>query len=322
MPTEVIPGDHRYLGFMAVVTVGMQLSFFAVAATLKFDLVTDFAGGTNFILIALLTLCLGGNYTPRQTATTSVFIVSRLWLAGFLLYRVCKRGKDDRFDEMRENPIAFLIFWIFQMFWCWTVSLPLIWLNTTPDDYDPSWDYRDYIGFSMIGVGTLFEVVSDLQKNAFRNDPANKGKVCDSGLWYISRHPNYFGEILLCWGIFVINSRVFEDNQVGWFTILGPLFTMVILLFGSGIPTGEGKSLERWYRTPESAEIYENYRNRTPPLIPFIPGLYEMMPKALKQLICFEFPLYEYPKPEGDPIKTHDAGSVEAPSGGYGSAPM
>ena len=81
----------------------MQLLFFSVAATLKFDKVTDFAGSMNFVVLAILSLCLGGYYNKRQIIATVIVIASRVELGLFLLYRVLKRGKDARFDEMREQ---------------------------------------------------------------------------------------------------------------------------------------------------------------------------------------------------------------------------
>eukprot|EP01062_Namystynia_karyoxenos_P081895 TRINITY_DN9106_c0_g1_i1.p1 TRINITY_DN9106_c0_g1~~TRINITY_DN9106_c0_g1_i1.p1 ORF type:complete len:336 (+),score=130.47 TRINITY_DN9106_c0_g1_i1:84-1010(+) len=293
---EAIPGDSHYMALCAVVTVGMQLCFYAIAATFKFDLVTDFAGGTNFIVLMVLTLILGDVYSTRQIVTVVLFCVTRLWLAGFLLFRVCKRGKDDRFDEMREKPLAFLVFWIFQMFWAWTVSLPVTWLNGT--EYDPDLGTADVVAFALMGVGALFEIISDVQKYKFRNNPDNRGRICDAGLWRFSRHPNYFGEVAISWGTFAAVSSVFDDDKAGWCCIAGPLFTMLILLGGSGIPTGEGSNLARYYKTPESAEMYEKYRNQTPPLIPFLPPLYRCMPMALKRLLCFEFPCYEFPDRE------------------------
>jgi steroid 5-alpha reductase family enzyme len=75
----------------------------------------DFSGSTNFILLAVLSLVLSGTYHPRQVMLTVMLIVSRLWLAGFLLYRVLQRGHDARFDEMRSKFFAFLGFWVFQV---------------------------------------------------------------------------------------------------------------------------------------------------------------------------------------------------------------
>ena len=146
-PIEVI--DEHYLALCAFVTIGIQLACFFIAYVCSFDTITDFSGSTNFIVVALLTLFLNKMYYSRQILLTSLVIASRLELALFLFARVLKRKKDSRFDGMREkffvrrllDPVrlspahapltrqAFLFFWIFQMFWIYLVSLPVMWVN-------------------------------------------------------------------------------------------------------------------------------------------------------------------------------------------------
>ncbi|CAM9122952.1 unnamed protein product [Phaeothamnion confervicola] len=112
---EILDDDPHYLLLTAIVTIGMQLSFFAVAASCKFDKVTDFAGSTNFLVLALLTLCGAGIFTWRQVVVTVLVCLWSVRLAAYLLYRILKIGKDDRFDETRENCLKFAGFWIYQM---------------------------------------------------------------------------------------------------------------------------------------------------------------------------------------------------------------
>ena len=100
----------------------MQLSFFAVAATCKFDLLTDFAGGLNFMALAILSFVDGGHFHTRQAVITAIVLVCRAELGLFLLFRVCKRGSDARFDEIRGKFLSFLGFWVFQV-GCGIVSL-------------------------------------------------------------------------------------------------------------------------------------------------------------------------------------------------------
>ena len=132
---------------------------------------------------------------------TSLVCVTRLELGAYLLYRVLKRGKDARFDELRNNCLKFFGFWVFQMLWAFLVSTPLIYVNAS--DVDPPLGPADYVGWAMVAVGFLFQVAADMQKNSFRSDPANAKKVCRVGVWYYSRHPNFAGEILLWWGVFL-----------------------------------------------------------------------------------------------------------------------
>ena len=142
----------------------------------------------------------------------------------------------------------------------------------------------------------LFQLTADLQKMSFRDDPANRGRVCDVGLWRYSRHPNYFAECVIWWGVFVCALPVFgtPDTRAGLATVVSPLFTMLILLFFSGVPTAEGAELARFFRSEDSRAHFLAYFSRTPPLIPFMPACYGAMPLVAKRVLCCEFKMYEY----------------------------
>lgn len=289
--------DWQYL-LAGIVTVGMQLLFFSIAATLKFDKVTDIAGSMNFVVLAILSLVYGDFYSTRQIVATVIVVVSRVELGLFLLYRVLKRGKDSRFDEMREHCGRFFGFWVFQMIWVWGVSISVLYLNSIPDASDMG--VVDIIGAALAGIGFLFEFLADVQKHRFRGDPANAGKVCDVGVWSITRHPNYFGEILLWWGIFMMTIPVIRasGSTSGLAGLLSPLLTMVILLFLSGMPTSEGPEQARFMKTAASAEAYLYYRRRTAILIPMPHFLWVLLPRWFKVVFCCEFPMYEYQPPK------------------------
>jgi len=283
--------DTNNLSICAIVTVGMQFSFFLVACTCKFDKVTDFAGGTNFVVLAVLTFVLAGTYQWRQILVTACVVAWGLRLSGYLLYRIIKIGEDDRFDDKRSNPLKFAIFWIYQAVWVFTVSLPVIFVNApgsaiylSKDAFTP----MDIIGAILFGIGLLSETVSDQQKFSFRNDPANRGKWCQVGLWKISRHPNYFGEITLWIGIFIISTSICSGFQ--WFGALSPVFTASILLFLSGIPLLEQKSDEKH----KMKEDYLDFKKKTSPLIPLPTTLYAVLPSFFKCFFCCEFPMYNY----------------------------
>jgi len=297
---EVLPGDEHYLWFCAIITVALQLSCFAIAFSCKFDTITDFSGSTNFVLLALLTLSFGGWYHTRQVVLTVLLTVSRLELALFLLYRVCKRKRDARFDEVRENCGKFLVFWIYQIVWVYVVSLPVIRVNSTAAN--PDLGVLDVLGWLVWLCGFALQFVSDMQKLRFRADPANRFKVCDSGLWAYSRHPNYCGEILMWWGIFLSSASVWSSVGAGWPTIASPIFTMLILLFLTGMPTAEGAALARYYEAGDAVKAeYEAYRQRTSPILPCLPSLYGSLPACVKCTFCCEFPFYRYsPQPKGE----------------------
>ncbi|KAJ3697729.1 hypothetical protein LUZ61_001434 [Rhynchospora tenuis] len=276
--------DSHFLALTAIVTVGYQLLFFIITALLRFDKVTDFAGSTNFIIIAILTLVLKGTWHFRQIVLTVLVVIWGLRLAIFLLMRILQWGEDRRFDEMRDNLAKLAVFWIFQAVWVWAVSLPLTIVNAS--DHDPSFKPQDVIGWIMWLIGIIAEATSDQQKLAFKNNPANRGKWCNVGLWKYSRHPNYFGEILLWWGIFVASTPVLHGAE--WAVISGPVFLTLLLLFVSGIPLLE-ESADKKY---SGVEEYRIYKLTTSPLIPLPPAIYGSIPRWIKSVFLFEFPLY------------------------------
>lgn len=163
------------------------------------------------------------------------------------------------------------------MIWVWGVSLPIMFVNT--EGIAPAQEARDWAGLGMFCLGFSIEVIADLQKDRFRADPANKGRACTVGVWSVSRHPNFFGEILLWWGyvqdtqylgsmspslmrvsirfvcsVWTSCTPVFAAVGVpswGWATVLSPVLTAVILLLGSGMPTAEGDNQKRFMKTPQ-----------------------------------------------------------------------
>jgi len=309
-PTVVL--DQYYYAMSALITIVLQLICWGIAATCKFDLITDFAGSMNFVLLSVLTLILGGNYGTRGIAITVLVLVTRLYLASFLLFRVCTRKKDARFDEVRDNCLKFLTFWVFQMFWVFLCMMPIMYLNSRGElgellGLTPIGGW-DYVGWIFFAVGIIIQVVADYQKYFFRKNPDNKGKFCQVGIWNWSRHPNYFGEMLIWWGAFlcVIPTIPFTQGSTGEvaagiISILSPLFTMLILIGGSGIPQAEGKNLKRYYEAGHG-DAWEEYCVRTPPVILFPNCVYRVLPGIVKSIFCCELSSYKYRKEEDEPL--------------------
>lgn len=279
--------DDNYLGITAIITVSMQLFFFFIAYTFQFDKVTDLAGSMNFVVLAFITFFLGGTYHDRQIINTLLVLIWGFRLGSFLLYRVLKRGKDERFDEMRSKFLDFLGFWVFQMLWVWIVSLPLTFLNAAHKDVPIG--SLDVIGWIFWSSGFILQVTADYSKDKFANDPNNKGKLLSTGVWGITRHPNYAGEIFMWTGLFLSSASVFSENdKAGFVSILSPLFTFSILMFLSGVNLAEERYDKRFGADPE----YIEYKRTTAPLIPFPSSLYGSLPDTIKLLLCCEFPMY------------------------------
>lgn len=199
-PVHVL--DDYYLAITLLITVAYQLVGFAIAFSCKFDKLTDFMGGTNFVWLAIITLAMSGTNNARQIVA-SIFIM--LWgarLSGFLLFRILKTGKDDRFDDKRDKFFPFLGFWVFQMLWVWIVSLPVTILNSPNVLQYPQPKFgqaTDIIGVIIFVLALGLETITDIQKYRFKQSEAGKqpGALCNVGFFSWSRHPNYFGEIMV-----------------------------------------------------------------------------------------------------------------------------
>jgi len=273
--------DDRYLALSCLVTFAWQMFFYILAAVFKVDKFTDLCYGSNFAALALLTFFLNGSYYPRQIFVTAAMTLWGIRLAGFLFYRILHIGHDKRFDGVRDNPIKFFIWFLFQFVVIWIVSLPFLILNSK--DSNVPLQANDYVGWALFVIALVCESVGDHQKFTYRNDPKNKDHWCDVGLWKFSRHPNYFGEVLVWWSIFMTCATQLVDWE--WFAVSSPIFMTIIMLFLSGIPTTEKATDERFWKNPE----YVKWKKRTPVLIPFIPGVFT---GAAKAIFCFEFPFY------------------------------
>ncbi|KAI4276528.1 MAG: hypothetical protein LQ337_002410 [Flavoplaca oasis] len=322
--------DDYYLAITLLITIAYQLFFFSIAFSLKFDKLTDFAGGTNFVVLAILTLAFSGHNHARQIVC-SLFIM--LWgarLSGFLLFRIIKTGKDDRFDDKRDKFWSFLGFWVFQMIWVWIVSLPVTILNSpnvTQFDQPAFGTGRDIAGVILFAIGFILESVSDVQKYIFRSKPENKGKVCDVGFFTWTRHPNYFGEIIIQFSIFMI---AVSPSAYGYVTggafsaqyaaILGPFFLTLLLMFVSGLTLQERPGAKKRYKSGNHWESFSRYTKRTSILIPFPPQLYEPMPTILKRTLFLEFPIYVFdPAKHADQNKIREREAEEGNSNGQQS---
>ena len=164
---------------------------------------TDFAGGTNFVVLAIITLALSGHHNARQIVASLFIMVWGLRLSAFLLFRILKTGKDDRFDDKRDKFFPFLGFWVFQMLWVWIVSLPVTVLNSPNVTQYPQPAFgtgRDIAGVILYAIGLIMESVSDVQKYLFKVRHSDKSAICDKGFFNWTRHPNYFGEIIIQFG--------------------------------------------------------------------------------------------------------------------------
>ncbi len=200
--------------------------------------------------------------TIRQEVQSYLVVVWALRLGTFLFIRVLKSGEDKRFKEAKTSPLLFFVYWTVQGVWVFVTLLPTLMLNEAARN--PPLGPQDYIGWSLWAFGLVFETVADVQKSMFRAKPENEGHFIRSGLWAISRHPNYFGEITLWFGLFISASSVFRDWQ--YLAVLSPIAIHLLITKVSGIPMLEAAADKRW----GTQEEYRKYKEKTPVLVPFL----------------------------------------------------
>ena len=249
---------HNLL-FTLALSLMVQAVFFAFAATLKTDKVTDLSYGLTFVLIAGALLLHAHRRDVAQLGLAAMVIAWGVRLAAYLVYRIVHMGRDARFDGIREKFWSFFKFWLFQGLAVWVIMLPATLWYSRPGP----WNLWMSAGASIWLVGLVIEAVADQQKFAFKRTATGRARWTDTGLWRFSRHPNYFGELLCWWGVFVFTAPDLGAwNALG---IAGPLAITGILLFATGIPTLEASAQKKWGSDPE----YQAYRRRTSLLVPW-----------------------------------------------------
>lgn len=249
-----------FLVLTVSLALGINLFFFLIANTFKTDKLTDFTYGLTFIILALLYLSQSEFITVAQLLLTGMICIWAVRLITYLVIRIMKIKKDARFDEMRKNSLDFLKFWLGQGFAAWVILIPSSLLLS--GRVEPTNSIVSYFGIFVWLIGLLIESIADQQKFTFKNKKGNKNKWINTGLWKYSRHPNYFGEILLWWGVFIFVLPSLSGLQ--YLSIIGPLFIMYILIFVSGIPPLEKRYKEKF----KNNEAYQKYNETTSVLVP------------------------------------------------------
>ena len=238
----------------------IQWLVFIPAFLLQSEKFFDLTGSITYISVTLIAVLLSPVVDGRSLLLLGLVVIWAVRLGTFLFRRIRKAGKDARFDELKTSFPRFLMTWTIQGLWVTlTLAAALAAITTT---------VRKELGlFALVGflvwlLGIAFEATADAQKSRFRADPENKGKFIQTGLWAWSRHPNYFGEIVLWIGVAIIALPVLQGWQ--WVTLISPVFVTLLLTRVSGVPMLEKRADEKW----GGQEAYEAYKERTPVLIP------------------------------------------------------
>jgi steroid 5-alpha reductase family enzyme len=222
----------------------------------------DLTGSFTYISGIVLAVILSGAADARSIMLLVLVLVWAGRLGPFLFRRVRRAGKDDRFDQIKRSSSRLFMTWTLQGLW---VSLTLAAaLAAVTSAEPPGLDLFAYAGLAVWVLGFTLEATADRQKSRFRADPAHKGSFITSGLWAISRHPNYLGEITLWVGIALIALPVLQGWQ--YVTLISPVFVYLLITRVSGVPLLEKKADATW----GGQEAYEAYKRRTPVLVPFL----------------------------------------------------
>ncbi len=260
---------HAHLSFMlslialSALFVLIFVSFLFIFAQIKKDnSIADIGWGIGFMLIALFTLFYSGNFSNRQLLLTSMIFLWGFRLAVYIFQRNQGKGEDYRYRQWREQWgkhavwRAFLQVFLLQGAIMLVIALPIVVVNHSDlKGLTP----LDFLGLAVWLMGFYFESVSDYQMSVFKKNPANKGKIIQHGLWKYSRHPNYFGEAVMWWGIFLVSISA----GAWWLSIFSPLLMTFLLLKVSGVAM-----LEKKY---EGNPEFEAYARKTNAFIPWKP---------------------------------------------------
>ena len=230
----------------------------------------DLTGSITYISVTLLAFFLADIRSLRTIVIAALILIWAGRLGSFLFARVKRAGKDGRFDRIKHDPLAFLMFWTIQGLWVTFTAAAAFAAMTSgklelvndSDLQQPAFGIVSTIGLVIWIIGFVIEVVSDRQKSAFRADPANEGRFITEGLWAKSRHPNYFGEFTLWLGMAIIALPALQGWQ--YITLLSPVFVFVLLNRVSGVPALEARADKKWGGEPD----YEEYKANTPVFFP------------------------------------------------------
>ena len=259
-PGDVSIGDWSAMTILALGCFAMQWLAFVPARLLKTERFYDLTGSLTYIAVTVAAVVTTAAPAGAQWLIAAMILVWAGRLGSFLFRRIHAAGGDQRFDHIKVSSSRFFVAWTLQGAWVVMTSCAAVSaiLSVQPQAVGAIFA----IGAVMWVAGFVIEVVADRQKSRFRADPVNEGRFINTGLWARSRHPNYFGEILLWAGIAVMAIPYLSGTQ--WVVMLSPLFVYALLTRVSGVPTLVRRGQQLWGDDP----AYQAYLSSTPLLMP------------------------------------------------------
>lgn len=229
--------------------------FFVIAQLKKNNGIADMAWGLGFVVVAVTSLLFKGDYSIQALAVTLLVIIWGFRLFFYIGLRNWSKFEDFRYVEMRKKwktnvaLKAYFIVFMLQMSFLYIISLPIQLVNFVEVTLDLTGYIIVGLGVFLWLIGFYFEAVGDQQLKNFKKNPENKGKIMSSGLWKYTRHPNYFGEALMWWSVWIVSMSTLSITSL--YGIVGPLFITYLLLYVSGVPL-----LEKKYKDNEAFQAY------------------------------------------------------------------
>ena len=222
----------------------------------------DLTGSLTYLLVIWYSLTLSSDqFTNLNGANIVIVLLISLWairLGSFLFMRIHHDGEDKRFRSIKPSASQFFMTWTLQGLWVSLCSMCA--LTAISSNIGIVTNAFFYIGLALFILGFAIEVMADMEKSAFKANQENKDKFITTGLWARSRHPNYFGEIVLWTGIAVMSFSSLEGLQ--YLTLISPIFTYLLLVYVSGVRMLEARGDLKWGDDP----AYQEYKKKTPVL--------------------------------------------------------
>jgi steroid 5-alpha reductase family enzyme len=265
MPEDqaIVTGTMTALAGLGAILTALTLAW-VLSVKRRDASVADVCWGSGFVLLVWLYCLLSPPLTPRSWLVAALITLWGARLSLHIFRRNHGKGEDSRYQAMRASQGP--AFWwrsLFTVFWLqgailWFVALPL--LVAVRATSPAALTEVDGLGILLFAVGLGFEVVGDYQLERFKAEPSNRGRVLDRGLWRYTRHPNYFGDATLWWGIYAIAAA----TPGGWLTVLSPALMTFLLMRVSGVTL-----LEDGLKASKPG--YHAYITRTSAFFPWFP---------------------------------------------------
>jgi len=247
----------------ALIILAFMVLAFIVALLIRNNSIVDFFWGPGFIVVTAFSLSMAPDIDLRKIIVLMLVLIWGLRLAIYIFQRNRGKEEDYRYKRWRDTWKHFILRSFFQIFLLqglimYVVSFPIWYINYHPGEVLTT---CDTIGLILFGIGFMVEAVGDMQLAFFKQNPNSKGHLVTTGLWKYTRHPNYFGEMLIWWGIWFYAIGV----PGGWVTVVSPLLLTILLRFVSGVTMSE--------RHLKDYPGWNEYARKTAPFVPFIKWL-------------------------------------------------